>query len=528
MGKRKSVRNCLRSAVGLDRTDWDLEQVSEDEISAMKGATLKEILSALGLPKSGSGHELRARVLEAKRASATNVQVGATKSVVLESAVVSNVPSIAPKQSDSTSLAATKKKKKWAVTDPLEIPPNCYHKDVFQACFPLVEIVEVPKGREFPVAVNKFSEPVLDTEVTREARRMWTRRFLSVSDAYSEPLNENQAFPLHFSFLEPLKKFTRLSQAEFTKHVRVCGKRSRDHGTSGMPSKRGKVDVEDNASLSIQMTVDPVNELNESGSNNAGMEITPEGSAEMTGDLREEANVATGFADGLIHVCDERAFERVKKMVATEEKSVEELSSMDPDRIVAVLERKFVEDKHKFNARYQGGFYAAKHLLVNLKNGHGLPVYVLVMTSHTWSYGILVAEGYVTVGSDGRVTKESMKLFKEHQAVTGKCWHSFDNLQSMLAKGTEFYRRCYAEKPDAIYPRGVMLVGKFYLCSEWYRLPSVTHSGTVADDSLRLFDGLMRLVLGDVVLGLTAEDLAERRRVRKQMLDEKEKVCMPY
>lgn len=277
-------------------------------------------------------------------------------------------------------------------------------------------------------------------------------------------------------------------------------------------SKKRKVDDEENSGCYINPDTEDVQEpfgTSRSDGDNQGLSLFPEEAAELLGDL-QEADATTGFADGVLHVNDDRPREKA----ASKSNII-----FNPDRVACVLERKFLDDKHKWNARFQGGFYAVKHAMVNLSRGHGRFVYVLVMTSSTWSYGILVPEGYVQI-RDGRIDLSSMAEFERHQGITGLKRTDVEELQVKFKKGTEFYRKNYRDNRQASYADGPMLVGTYYLSSQWFSLPKVEYGNGQVEGVRRLFDGLMRLVLGDCVFDLKDEDYKQRWQLREKMLTE--------
>ncbi|EFJ23204.1 hypothetical protein SELMODRAFT_415766 [Selaginella moellendorffii] len=393
--------------------------------------------------------------------------------------------------SQPPSVSTTSKRKKWFVTDPAEIAPHFYDKDLFRANFPLIDVEEIPEGHPFPVP-DKFEGAVLDDEATRVARKKWISRLFDAISAYKAPENEKQAFPLHFAFLEPLQKLTRPSRYDLQKHEECCGKRKwryEDIRDIGRPKPR-KTGSEEHEGMYLE-----VPEPHHPGEDDSD----DEEAVEVKGGLKD---VPTGSAGGVIHVFDDPQLGITARG--------------NPDKVAAVLERNFFEDKLKWNGRFRGGFYAVKHCLDNLRKGHGSVIYVLVMASATWTYGILVPEGCVEI-RNGTIESESMEQFQKHQAMTGQSSANLEALQVKLKTGTAFYRRCYRDNPAAVYKDGPMLVGKFYLCSTWFRLPRMVVGGGRDPGGRRLFDGLLRLVIGDSVMDLTKEDFELRMRLRKEM-----------
>lgn len=375
----------------------------------------------------------------------------------------------------------------------------------------MIKIIDVPAGYPFPVR-DKFEGNVLEEKETFEARMQWLSRFVEVEHTYCQAETEQQAFPKHFAFLEGLWQFTNPSREEVQRHNDICARSQRKWSYDEIKegSKKRKLDDEENVGFYIVPDTEEVQGplgASRSDGDNEGLLLFPE---ETPGFLEEDANAATGFADGVLHVLDEGPLKR-----ATPNPQV----AINPDRVACILERKFLEDAHKWNARFQGGFYAAKHCLVNISNGHGTPIYVLVMTCSFWSYGILVPEGYVEVWN-GEVDKNSMLEFKQHQQITGVTSTSFDELQVQLKRGTEFYRKNFLDNPQAVYADNPMLVGTYYLSSKWFSLPQAQIGYMDVPDARRLFDGLMRVILGDSVFDMQAEDYKQRRKLRKKMVKE--------
>ncbi|KAI5084863.1 hypothetical protein GOP47_0001032 [Adiantum capillus-veneris] len=380
------------------------------------------------------------------------------------------------KYSDATFAvegSKSKKRKKWRITDPGQIAPNFYHRDLFVANFPLVKVVDVPKGCRFPVC-DKFEGNVLDAKETLHARKRWIRRFLDVEQTYRKAESERQAFPVHFAFMESVKQFTKPSREQVAMHNDICVslKRKWSYDEIKGGGKRRKLDDQNEENVGFCIVLDTEEVQGPLGANcsdgdNDGIEIVAEEAVELTGNLQEHVDAATGFADGVIHIDDERPLQ----CAAPNSKTI-----INSDRVACVLERKFVDDKHKWNARFQGGFYAAKHCLANIENGHGVPIYVLIMTASMWSYGILVPKGYVYV-RDGKIDLKSISRFHLHQEITGVVETSLEDLHAKLQEGIEFYRKNYLDNPLTMYADGPMLVGTFYLSSQWFDLPKAhTHS----------------------------------------------------
>ncbi|WP_219824442.1 hypothetical protein, partial [Enterobacter cloacae complex sp. 4DZ1-17B1] len=83
-----------------------------------------------------------------------------------------------------------------------------------------------------------------------------------------------------------------------------------------------------------------------------------------------------------------------------------------------------------------------------------------------------VPEGYVHI-RDGRIDMNSMAEFKRHQGITGMKRTDVEELHVKFKKGTEFYRKNYRDDRQASYADGPMLVGTYYLSSQWFSLPKV-------------------------------------------------------
>ncbi|KAI5056962.1 hypothetical protein GOP47_0028780 [Adiantum capillus-veneris] len=113
-----------------------------------------------------------------------------------------------------------------------------------------------------------------------------------------------------------------------------------------------------------------------------------------------------------------------------------------------------------------------------------------------------------------------MPEFKSHQAMTGVPKTSLEDLVEKSERGTEFYRKNYRENPHADYADGPMLVGTYYLSPRWFSLPTPEPGNGKVEAVRRLFDGLMRLVLGDSVIQMKSEDYEWRRQMRTRMLEE--------
>ncbi|KAI5058906.1 hypothetical protein GOP47_0027076 [Adiantum capillus-veneris] len=543
-GISSAVKRALKNTCGMVPVPEDLENFSEEDVKHMKKRQLQQILKRLGLPRTGNVADLQDRVLNHNKSGGLRVQKVSTdvtgsqsksgKDSAGTSALMGKVENREAKKGDdaiddqgdvadvktmkysAVEGSRSKKRKKWRITDPAQIAPNFYHRDLFVANFPLVNVVDVPRGCKFPVR-DKFEGNVLDAEETLHARKRWIRRFLDVEQTYRKAETEQQAFPIHFAFMESMKQFTKPSREQVARHNDICVslKRKWSYDEIKGGGKRRKLDDQNEENVGFCIVPDteeiqgPLG-ANRSDGDNEGIEIVAEEAVELTGNLQEDGDAATGFADGVIHVDDERPLQRVVPNSKT---------IINSDRVACVLECKFVDDKHKWNARFQGGFYAAKHCMANIEKGHGVPIYVLIMTASTWSYGILVPEGYVHV-RDGKIDLRSIPRFHRHQEITGVAETSLEDLQAKLQEGTEFYRKNYLDNPLAKYADGPMLVGTFYLSSQWFDLPKAhTHNGKVPGVR-RLFDGLMRVVLGDFVLDMTAADYMQRWQLREQWLEE--------
>lgn len=402
-------------------------------------------------------------------------------------------------------------RKKWRITDPAHVAPNCYHRDLFAANFPLVKVVDVPPGAPFPVQ-DKFEGNVLDAEATAEARKRWIRRYFEVHHTYGMAENDQQAFPQHFAFMESLMQFTLPSTQDLQIHNERCVglKHKLSYDEVQVETKRRRLDADSEQNAGLHIVLDTEDVQSPLGPNHSDGEIAAEEVAKLAHNLEDDVDAVTGFANGVLHVMDYRPLDRAVHNT---------VHNLNPDRVVAILERKFAEDLHKWNARFQGGFYAVKHCMVNLQRGHGAPVYVLVMTSSLWTYGILVPEGCVHI-RDGEVDVKCMPEFKCHQAITGVSETGLEELQEKLKGGTEFYRKNYRENPHADYADGPMLVGTYYLNPRWFSLPKPEPGNGKVDAVRRYFDGLMRLVLGDSVIDLKSGDYKWRWQLRERMLRE--------
>ncbi|KAI5078954.1 hypothetical protein GOP47_0006625 [Adiantum capillus-veneris] len=234
----------------------------------------------------------------------------------------------------------------------------------------LVEIVDVLVGCHFPVQ-DKFEGNVLDEKEIAQARWRWFNKFLEAEHAYCKAETERQAFPVHFAFLDGVWKFTKPSRKDVEIHNQRCAglKRKWSYEELMVGSKKRKVDDEENLGCYINPDTEDVQEpfgTSRSDGDNQGLSLFPEEAAELLGDLQEDADVAQ-----------------------TAEKAASKSNIIfNPDRVVCVLERMFLEDKHKWNARFQVGFYAVKHAMVNLSRG---------------------------MIRDGRIDMNSMAEFKRHQ-----------------------------------------------------------------------------------------------------------------
>lgn len=490
------------------RASVDLGNLTEEDLKKLKKKQLQEILASFGLPKSGNVRDLQSRVLSLQRKEAVKDQYEEQDEEL-------SAQGGKRLQVSQSSVSGSGKKKKWRVTDPAQIAPHFYHRDLFIANFPLVEVVDVPGRIRFPVP-DKFDGITLDYLETVQARRRWFKVFLKAEHAYADAETERQAFPKHFAFLDAVWQFTKPSSEDVDDH-RECSrglKRKSAFDDMLAETKRMKPDTEENSGFYINPETEDIEEpfgAKRSDGDNEGLSIVPEEVAEMYGDLQEHVDAATGFADGVLHVHDDRP---QKKGANTGSSSI-----FNPDRVVGILEWKFAEDKHKWNARFQGGFYAVKHTMVNISRGHGRPVYVLVKTSSSWSYGILVPEGFVQIRG-GLIDRNSMHEFQRHQELTGNKQNGLQELQVKLQKGTAFYRKNFLDNPQANYVDGPMLVGTFYLNSRWFALPKAQYANGQAEGPRRLFDGLMRLILGDCAIDMKDEDFNQRWQLREQMLED--------
>lgn len=520
----------MATARRLKKEDSDLENLTVEGIKCLKKKQLQEILTGFGLSKSGNVRDLQDRLLQFR----ANVREAVPEEGKEITPVLIDVPKEGTEEifavdeqfhqashvsaSGTTSASASIKRKKWRVTDPAKIAPQFFHRDLFAANFPLVEVVDVPVGSHFPVP-DKFEGNVLDAQETAQARWEWFNKFLTAEHAYCEAESERQAFPVHFAFLDGIWKFTKPSSKDVEIHNQRCVglKRKWSFEELMAESKKRKVDDEEHLGCYINPDTEDAQEpfgYNCSDGDNQGLSLVPEEAAHLFGDLQPDGDVATGFADGVIHVCDDRP-----------QKKFGSKSNMffNPDRVVCVLARKFVEDKLKWNGWFQGGFYAVKHAMVNITRGHGRPVYVLVMTASTWTYGILVPEGYVEI-REGRIDLTSMAEFERHQEITGMKKSDVEELEAKFKKGSAFYRKNYHDNPHASYADGPMLVGTYYLSSQWFSLPRVEYGNGQVEGVRRLFDGLMRLILGDCVFNLKAEDYKQRWQLRTEMQKEETQV----
>ncbi|KAI5078950.1 hypothetical protein GOP47_0006621 [Adiantum capillus-veneris] len=205
----------------------DLGNLTEEGVQRLKKKQLQDLLTRSGLPKSGNVRDLQDRVLRLKKKS--------DKADVPKEGE-EEIPGVDPKKepdaekehgsvsslrSHLTSASASIKRKKWRVTDLAKIAPNFFHKDLFAANFPLVEIVDVPVGCHFPVQ-DKFEGNVLDEKETAQARWRWFNKFLEAEHAYCKAETERQAFPVHFAFLDGVWKFTKPSRKDVEIHNQRC------------------------------------------------------------------------------------------------------------------------------------------------------------------------------------------------------------------------------------------------------------------------------------------------------------------
>ncbi|KAI5084870.1 hypothetical protein GOP47_0001039 [Adiantum capillus-veneris] len=205
-GISSAVKRALKNTFGMVPVPEDLENLFKEDVKHMKKRQLQEILKRLGLWRTGNVADLQDRMLNHNKSGGLRVQKLSTdvngsrsktgKDSAGTSALMGKVESREAekgddaiddqgdvgdvqtmKYSDATSAverSRSKKRKKWRITDPVQIAPNFYHRDLFVANFPLVKVVDVPKGCRFLVC-DKFEGNVLDAEETLHARKRWIR-----------------------------------------------------------------------------------------------------------------------------------------------------------------------------------------------------------------------------------------------------------------------------------------------------------------------------------------------------------------
>ncbi|EFJ37170.1 hypothetical protein SELMODRAFT_403329 [Selaginella moellendorffii] len=137
------------------------------------------------------------------------------------------------------------------------------------------------------------------------------------------------------------------------------------------------------------------------------------------GDLIEDEDAPTG---SVLHVHDLSALRRLQ--------TTTESASIDTDKIVGVLERKFAEDKSRECAVWEGGYHCSKYAMVG-------PLYVVV---ETLAQLVRASGDY----------PESMVAFARHQVLTA------DNMESLYQKldlGAKFHRKIFQDDlAEEVYP----------------------------------------------------------------------------
>ncbi|EFJ20645.1 hypothetical protein SELMODRAFT_417846 [Selaginella moellendorffii] len=343
----------------------------------------------------------------------------------------------------------------WGKTNPLKFPAYLYTKGVFKANHPLIKIVS---GEELMPAFDKFALPLLvDAQVRRAAIFLCSTEFTRFYKLYGKASNEKQLTEFHHSLVRELEKLTIPSGQTLKK---LEGDQLLYESLTG--KKRKRTDLSDIASFSDQLDM--------------LLQHAPV--------IGEDGEESTGAADLKVYVLVNKLQELVKKLVA-------------------IIEFKFTNEKQ---AGFQGTCYACKEAPINMHNSQTNPIYVLCF-SERWKRSILHLRGEVSV-KNGTLDRSSLPAFRKTEKMMGfKDPIPEEELVEMLQERTAFFQRKYSQAPQSLYPDNMYLVGTLYTSDEWHELPRNELFGGGSPDTHRLYEGLLRIIIGDAVLKWSKEML---------------------
>ncbi|MCO5547422.1 hypothetical protein L7F22_000871 [Adiantum nelumboides] len=79
----------------------------------------------------------------------------------------------------------------------------------------------------------------------------------------------------------------------------------------------------------------------------------------------------------------------------------------------------------------------------------------------------------------------------------------------------------FTSRPEALFPDKKYLVGDLYIANEWFSLPTSRDGGLASSRCLHLCESLLRIIIGDHVLGWAPIDVWKTRNIQRTLDEER-------